>query len=59
MADTPAEASKEATRKVFEDWFAAWSSHNVEKLVALCTRAARPELIGHGESRPPIAGKRS
>jgi steroid delta-isomerase-like uncharacterized protein len=51
MADTPADASKEATRRVFEDWFAAWSAHDVEKLVALFAEDCTWEDIPNGVYR--------
>lgn len=48
-----ATTSKETTRKAFEDWFAAWSSHDVEKLVALfaedCTWEDIPNKTHHGK----------
>ncbi|MCC6559231.1 MAG: nuclear transport factor 2 family protein [Polyangiaceae bacterium] len=45
--------SKEATRKVFEAWFAAWSSGDVPRLVSLfsdeCTWDDVPNRIHHGK----------
>ncbi|MBN1203600.1 MAG: nuclear transport factor 2 family protein [Myxococcaceae bacterium] len=53
MADNQADAAREATRKVYEQWFAAWASGDVPKLVSLvtddCTWEDVPNGVHHGK----------